>query len=131
MDAKHDTDLAALLAAEQALYRAMVARDFAALERLLAPDLVYVHSTAVAESRDAYLAGVAGGLYEYASVSSREVRVRRYGDAALMDGICDMRVGAHGGPPVLIHLLFVLAWARDATGWRLVHRHAIRMPQPS
>jgi ketosteroid isomerase-like protein len=40
-----------------------------------------------------------------------------------------MRVGAKGGPPALIHLLFLLAWVRDANGWRLVHRHATRMAE--
>lgn len=113
--------------AERALYDAMVARDFAALERLLAPDLVYVHSTAVAESRTEYLAGVARGLYEYESVDSRGVRVRGVGSIVLMDGICDMRVGAKGLPPQMIHLLFVLVWSRAPSGWQLLHRHATRM----
>ena len=114
--------------AERALYDAMVAKDFAALRRILAPDLVYVHSTAVAESRDEYLAGVDQGLYEYASVESRDVRVRVHDTIALVDGICDMEVGARGEPKALIHLLFVLVWRRDQGEWRLVHRHATRMP---
>ena len=124
----HATDIAAVRAAEQALYRAMVARDFAALERLLAPDVVYVHSTAVAEDRVAYLAGVADGLYEYASVTSHDAQVRIHGDGAFTHGICAMRVGAKGEPPVRIHLLFLLAWVRDGGAWRLVHRHATRVP---
>lgn len=114
--------------AERALYDAMVARDFAAFERLLAPDLVYVHSTAVAESRAEYLAGVAQGLYEYESVASRGVRVRGDGAIVLMDGVCDMRVGAKGQAPQVIHLLFVLVWSKTPSGWRLLHRHATRMP---
>ena len=116
-----------VLQAEQDLYRAMVARDFVALRDILARDLVYVHSTAVAETREQYLAGVAAGLYEYASVASRRTRVRVYGGAALSDGVCDMRVGAHGRAPELIHLLFLLVWSRQEGRWRLVHRHATRM----
>ena len=117
-----------VLRAEQDLYRAMVARDRTALREMLAPDVVYVHSTAVAESRDEYLAGVAAGLYEYESVSSRGVRVRIHGETAFVDGICDMRVGARGSPAGLIHLLFVLAFVRRDGAWRLVHRHAVRIP---
>ena len=90
----NDRDVEEVLRAEQDLYRAMVARDRTALLEMLAPDVVYVHSTAVAESRDEYLAGVAAGLYEYESVSSRGVRVRIHGETAFVDGICDMRVGA-------------------------------------
>ena len=120
---------AEVLRAEQDLYRAMVADDRAALAALIGEDVVYVHSTAVAESRDEYFAGPDKGLYEYAAVSSRDTRVRIYGDTALIDGVCDMRVGAHGGPPVLIHLMFLLVWARRGERWRLVHRHATRIPE--
>ena len=119
---------AEVLRAEQDLYRAMVADDRAALAALIGEDVVYVHSTAVAESRDEYFAGLDQGLYEYEAVSSRDVRVRAYGDTALTDGICDMRVGAQGQPAVLIHLRFVLAWVRSDGRWRLVHRHATRIP---
>ena len=118
----------AIREAERALYEAMVARDFVALERMLAADLVYVHSTAVAESRQEYLAGVAQGRYEYESVASHDVRVRVYGAMALSDGVCEMRVGAGGGPKALIRLLFVLVWCQRANGWQLTHRHATRLP---
>jgi len=113
--------------AERALYDAMVARDFAAFERLLAPDLVYVHSTAVAETRAQYLAGVEQGLYEYDSVASRAVRLRGDGSILLEDGICDMRVGTRGQAPQMIHLRFVLVWRHAPSGWQLLHRHATRM----
>ena len=122
--AQHD-----VLRAEQDLYRAMVADDRAALAALIADDVVYVHSTAVAENRDEYFAGLDKGLYEYEEVTSHDARVRLYGDTALIDGICDMRVGAHGGPAVLIHLLFLLVWVRRGDRWRLVHRHATRIPE--
>ena len=43
-----------VLQAEHALYQAMIAKDYAAFERILSPSLVYVHSTAVAESKQEY-----------------------------------------------------------------------------
>ena len=125
---KDDAAIAQVRNAERDLYRAQVARDRDALREMLAPDLVYVHSTAVAETREQYLDGIAEGLYEYESIASRDVRVRVHGDAAFVDGICDMRVGAHGGHAALLHLVFVLAWIRRDGAWRLVHRHAVRMP---
>jgi hypothetical protein len=117
-----------VLGAEQELYRAMIAPDFSALERILSPEVVYVHSTSVAETRAEYLAGVAKGLYDYESIASREVRVRIHGAVAIEDGICAMRVGAAGKARDLINLLFVLVWVRERDAWRLVHRHATRMP---
>ena len=41
-----------IAAAEQALYRAMIEQDFAALDAILSDDVVYIHSTAVAETKD-------------------------------------------------------------------------------
>ena len=58
------TTAAGIAAAEQALYRAMIAQDFAALDAILADDAVYIHSTAVAESKQGYLDGVRDGLYQ-------------------------------------------------------------------
>ena len=116
--------------AERALYDAMIARDYAALDRLLDPDLVYGHSTAVAEDKRQYLDGVRRGRYEYAAIDSRERRVRLAGDVALVDGICDMTVGETGKLEIAIQLLFVLAWRRGAGGWQLWHRHATRIAAP-
>jgi ketosteroid isomerase-like protein len=113
--------------AERALYDAMIARDFAALERILDPDLAYVHSTAVTESKKEYLAGVLRGLYEYEHIETPDARIRVYGQVALIDGVCDMRVGVTGAPKESIRLLFVLVWRNTGDGWRLVHRHATRI----
>ena len=113
---------------ESALYRAMIGKDFAALEQILSAELVYIHSTAVAESKKEYLAGVAKGLYEYESVASRAVRVAIYGDVAVMHGVVDMSVSAAGQPKELTHLRFALIWVRQAGAWRLALRQATRIP---
>jgi hypothetical protein len=84
--------------AESALYRAMIAQDFATLRRLLADDLVYIHSTAVAETKDAYLTGVAQGLYDYATIDSRDVTIRIDGATAVQTGTVAMSVSARGEP---------------------------------
>ena len=122
-----DATVQQILEAEHDLYRAMIAPDFAALERILAPDLVYVHSTAVAETKQEYLQGVAKGIHEYDDITTRGTHVRVHGNVALVDGICDMKVGKGKQPKDLIHLLFVLVWARDGAVWRLEHRHATRI----
>lgn len=114
--------------AERALYAAMIAKDYGAFEAILSPDLVYVHSTAVAESKEEYLAGVARGWYDYESIVTRDATVRVHGNVALIDGICSMRVGTTGQPREAIQLLFVLVWIRDGATWRLEHRHATRIP---
>ncbi len=116
-----------LAAAEAELYRAMIAKDFKALERILAPDVLYVHSTGVIENKREYLAGVDKGLYEYEAIKSRDIRIRSHGDMAVMNGILDMVVGEIGRPKGLIQLIFVLLWARQAGAWRLQFRQTTRL----
>jgi ketosteroid isomerase-like protein len=120
-------DRADIAAAEQALYRAMIAQDLAALAAILADDSVYIHSTAVAESKQGYLDGVRDGLYEYGAIDSDEVSVRYYGDVAIQMGTVRMTVSARGQPKTPIALLFTLVWKREVPGWRLWQRQATRL----
>lgn len=117
-----------IAAAEQNLYRAMIARDFTALDAILADDLVYVHSTAVAETKEGYFAGVRDGLYEYASIESDQAAGAIHGDVAVQTGGSRMSVGRRGQPKASINLLVTLVWKREPSGWRLWRRHATRMP---
>ena len=123
-----DGDERAIAEAERSLYLAMIGRDFAALDRLLSPDLCYVHSTGVAENKAIYLEGVARGRYEYESIASRDVRTRIFGHGAVSSGIVDMSVGAIGESKRRTPLLFVLVWTRPPAGeWQLDYRQATRL----
>lgn len=125
------SDERAVADAERSLYRAMVGRDFATLDSLLSPELRYVHSTGVAESKATYLEGVANGRYEYETIASREVRTRVFGSGAMSSGIVDMSVGATGEGKRMMPLLFVLVWTRrPAGGWQLDYRQATRLATP-
>jgi hypothetical protein len=117
-----------IVEAEQALYRTQIAGRVEAIRPFLARDLVYIHSTGVAESRDEYLAGVSDRLYEYGAIASREVRIQAFGEAVVMNGIVDMTVSARGASKQMIHLLFCLVWVRENGAWRLNFRQATRVP---
>ena|SRR5215470_11435628 len=115
-------------AAEAALYRAMIGKDIAALDKILADDVCYIHSPGFTENKAEYLAGVRKGLYDYAAITSRNVTIKVLGDTAVMHGIVDMKVSETGKPRDLLHLLFTLAWVREGGAWRLCLRQATRMP---
>jgi len=114
--------------AESKLYRAMIANDGAALADLCSEDLVYVHSTAVPETKAEWLAGCARKLYDYKEIKSRGVTIKVSGDMAAMHGIVDMSVATDGRPVELLHLQFVLIWVREAGQWRLMLRQTTRIP---
>jgi hypothetical protein len=76
-----------ICAAEAALYRAMIAKDIAALDKIIAEDVCYIHSPGFTEDKVAYLAGVKKGLYDYAAIMSHNVTIKVLGDAAIMHGL--------------------------------------------
>jgi uncharacterized protein DUF4440 len=117
-----------ILAAERGLYRAQVAGSVERLRPMLGANLVYIHSTGIAESRETYLEGVTDRLYEYGAIASRETRIRMFGQAAMINGIVDMTVSANGAPKILIHLLFCLLWIKEDGLWKLDFRQATRIP---
>jgi len=117
-----------IMDSERAFYRAQIAGSIDEIEPFLSADLVYVHSTGVAESKEEYLAGVTDGLYEYGMIESRDTRLQVFADVAVMNGIVDMTVSAHGTAKQLIHLLFCLVWVRQGDAWRLDFRQATRIP---
>jgi ketosteroid isomerase-like protein len=115
---------AAVRNAESALYEAMVAGDLGGLDRILSADLIYVHSTGVAENKAEYLARVQASHYDYDSIASRDVTVRVRGDLAVMNGSLDMSVATGGSPAVMMKLLFVLVWTKLDGQWRLSLRQS-------
>jgi hypothetical protein len=117
-----------ILEAERALYRAQIAGSVDDLRPMLGANLVYIHSTGIAETREAYLDGVASGLYEYGEIGSRYTRVQVFDGVAIMNGVVDMTVSAHGAAKTLIHLLFCLVWIRQGDSWKLDFRQATRIP---
>lgn len=113
--------------AERELFRAMIARDLPLLREVLADDLVYMHSNGVAESKGAYLEGVAGGLYEYETIETRYARHWSHGSAVVRTGLISMVVGERHKPKSQTALLFTTLWRREGR-WRLVLRQTTRAP---
>ena len=106
----------------------MTAADLDALAALLAPDLAYIHSNGVAESRTRYLAQVKKGFYRYGRIRARRVTTAVAGNLALRRGRLAMDVATDGGPLVTVDLHHTLVWRRHGRGWRLLLRQATRIP---
>ncbi len=114
--------------AERRLYDAMVRDDLPAIGRLLADGASYVHSNGVEETGAEYLAAMERGLYTYDRVASSDVTLTVRGDTAIGVGRTLMSVGPRGGAKAVVDLLTTLVWVRDGGDWRLLRRHATRLP---
>ena len=115
----------AVLAAEQAYVDAMIKRDKAALERLLADDLVYIHSSSKSESKADVIQVIASGSTTYESIEFRDTTVRQYGDVVITNHKATIKTKQTG----VANLLVTHVWAKNKGGWQFVSRQASRLPQ--
>jgi phosphotransacetylase len=128
MDAGDSDALVAVRAREDALYAAMIALDYAALDELLSDELSYVHSTGVTETKSGYLVALRRGLYEYAAITRCDGDTQVFGACAVTRGTIDMLVGAAGSAKDTIRLRHVLVWVKQEAKWCLTLRQATRIP---
>ena len=119
-----------LLEAEAARCRATNERDWEVLERVIADDLVYTHSTGFSETKRSYIDGLKQKSLRYTRAN---LSVRVHGDVGLING--DIFVfggspsGADGADPN--HLDALQVWLRDGSGWRLHAFHATAAFNPA
>jgi len=115
----------AVLAAEQAYVDAMIKHDKAALEKLLADDLVYIHSSSKSESKADVIQVIASGSTTYESIEFRDTTVRQYGDVVITNHKATIKTKQTG----VANLLVTHVWAKNKGGWQFVSRQASRLPQ--
>ena len=79
----------------------ILARDFAGLEPMIAEDLRYVHSSAVLENKQQYLAKLSSGHYTYRSLTTLQREMRVIGDVVLVNGDARIEVEVGGTAKVV------------------------------
>ena len=115
----------AVLAAEQAYVDAMIKHDKAALEKLLADDLVYIHSSSKNETKAEVIQAVTSGSATYESIDFRDTTVRQYGDVVITNHKATIKTKQTG----VANLLVTHVWVKEKGGWKFASRQASRLPQ--
>ncbi len=129
-------------AAEKAWARAVVKRDYAALEKLYDNDLIYAHSSGVVETKKEYIeklydndliyahsSGVVEtkkeyidklrtGAQRYDAIEHSEMKVRVHGDAAVVHCHVAMK-GVNPKGPFDDKLMMLHLWVKKGGVWRL------------
>jgi ketosteroid isomerase-like protein len=112
-------DVAAVLAAEDRRYQAMIDADLDTLDRMLDDRLSYAHSNGARDTKAEYLGKVRSGYYDYLRADHPVERVEVLGDTAMVVGrmTCDLTVQ---GIPKTIDNLALAVWVRTDDEWRLL-----------
>ena len=106
-----------------AFSRAMVQGDVLALERLLAPDFVYTHSSARLEPANELIASVRNGR-KNGRMDFEEMFVHSYPAAAIVSGLCHMHTSTNKRFDARFNI--VIVWL-DGT-WRLAMYQSTCVP---
>lgn len=111
--------MAAIEQREDERYAAMLGKDAAALERLLHPDLVYMHSSGVADSKASYIAGLSDGTWDYKRIDRSDQTIRLHGSLALVFNRISISIVIRGVAKELDNRALAV-WVDDDGTWKLL-----------
>jgi hypothetical protein len=69
-----------------------VKQDTVALQRFIADDLQYAHAGGQVQTKEQYIAAVTKGPARYQSFTFSDMKIRFYGNAAVLTAYCDVKM---------------------------------------
>ena len=109
--------------------QAQINADARALDRIYADDFIGVGPSGTVRTKSQVISDFTSGDLKFKSITTDEVQVRAYGEAAVETGLSTM-VGQDKGKIVPRDTRFTRVWVEQKGRWRLVANHySIRIPQ--
>jgi ketosteroid isomerase-like protein len=106
----------------------IVKKDPAMLDKVLAPDLTYKHSTGAVDTKESYIAGIKSGKFNYERMDDQDVSVKVYGKVAVLWATANVRA-LSGGSMSDFRLNMLHIYVKNKAGWQLVAHQSSRLPQ--
>ena len=117
---------AAVLKRVEALRRAMIDADAAALDELVSDDLSYGHSNAVVEDKKRFREKLVTGESDFITMDLSELSVKISGKIALVR--CRLEGQTRdGGKPGQAKLHVLMVWQQKGGAWKLLARQATKL----
>ena len=110
--------------------RALLANDFAALERVLADDLTYVHSNGHLDTKKTYIDVLRSGATRYLTMDMSDVSVRALGEAAVINATFNARVQV-GDREINPTPRVLIVYARRDGRWQMVAWQSTPIANPA
>ena len=110
-------------------FQAQMKGDFDALGSLLADDLVYTHSSAAVDGKTSFIETMRSGRTKYESIEPGEVKVRVYGNTAVVNGVAKLSVTTNGQTNNF-SLRYTDVWVMRDNKWQMVSWQSTRLPEP-
>lgn len=103
---------------EKTWVQAVLNRDVATLDKLLAPDLVYSHASGVVDTKSSYIEKIRAGKQQYRSLKQQNMTIRRHGDAAITHCWASV-TGINPAGNFDDKVMMTHTWVKKPEGWQL------------
>lgn len=123
-------DQTAVEKAERAWGAAMMKNDYAALNKLMADDLIYRHSNGLVDTKQSYVDALKSGKSAYYSITYDEIKVKDL-DANTALAFCKATfvTKAADGSKQTMPLLLLHVFRKNSGEWQLVAHQSARVPK--
>ena len=115
------------LKAEDARYAAQMSNDFAAMEKMFSPELVYTHTSSVVDNKQSYIDSMRSGKVVYKVMRRSDVQVRTFGCIAILTGNGNFDVNVND-KDVNVLLRFTSIWQKNDGAMQYVSWQSTRIP---
>jgi ketosteroid isomerase-like protein len=105
---------------------AMAQRDMATLDRIIADDLIYTHSSARIDTKMTLMRAMESGTTVYTSVEPSEVVAQDFGNIVVLTGVAAISVTS-GGTPNSFRVRFIDVYANRNGRWQMVTWQSTRL----
>lgn len=108
---------------------AMRKGDAAALNELLADNLVYVFSTGIVENKAGQLKAIEHGTVKYEDdLHIRDVEIRAFSENAVVIGVLESHIALNGERQHLVNR-FTMLWVKNEFKWQMSSWQSTAIPQ--
>ena len=101
-------------AIEMKRFNAQVDKDYKYLEKVFSPDLIYIHSGGIVNTKEEYIQSIKDGKSMYEKIEVEEMRLRPYnnGNTVVVNGIIIITLPPIDGKANLTHLRYAVVYIR-------------------
>ncbi len=125
---------AQVLALQKQFQDATVAVDTAAIGKLMADDAIFVHGSALVQTKAQYLDAITKGAMKFITYDSTDSKVVFFNGGAVISMLTDValapRSGAPGAQPFKVHMRVSSVWIAKPAGWQLILIQGTPIPAP-
>ena len=120
-----------VLAADQARADALIHQDYAALDKVMADDMIYCHASGHVDTKASYIAAMHAGTLQYFSMESKDMHARVNGNIAVLNGQSAVKV-RNGSPDVHnLNLQVTAVYEKRDGRWQLISFQSTNLPAPA